>query len=95
MLAITKYVQTFDPKYLTSVPADAGNDRYRAWVSWLRTNNTRLSQSELKSQNNIFLQQMHMDSEAVYLPIGGLTDDQWLNAFLIRIPLNKFVKAIL
>ncbi|MFL1090190.1 hemagglutinin, partial [Mycoplasmopsis synoviae] len=43
---------------------------------------------------DIFLQQMKDDTEAVYLPIGGTTDDKWLNTFLIRIPLTKFVKPI-
>ncbi|MFA7704174.1 hemagglutinin [Mycoplasmopsis synoviae] len=91
MLAITKYVQTFDPKYL-STRTDNG---YRAWVSWMWTNRSALSQRELKQPADIFLQQMKDDTEAVYLPIGGTTDDKWLNTFLIRIPLNKFVKAIL
>ncbi|MFL1043449.1 hemagglutinin [Mycoplasmopsis synoviae] len=94
MKAITKYVQTIDPKYLTSVPASAGNSRYRAWVSWLKTEGVVLKQSELKYPGDVFLQQMHMDSEAVYLPIGGFTDDQWLNTFLIRIPLTKFVRPL-
>ncbi|UBX99375.1 hypothetical protein [Mycoplasmopsis synoviae] len=40
MLAITKYVQTFDPKYL-STKTDNG---YRAWVSWMWTNRSALSQ---------------------------------------------------
>ncbi|UBX98446.1 hypothetical protein K6987_02680 [Mycoplasmopsis synoviae] len=91
MLAITKYIQTFDPKYL-STRTDNG---YRAWVSWMWTNRSALSQRELKQPADIFLQQMKDDTEAVYLPIGGTTDDKWLNTFLIRIPLTKFVKAIL
>ncbi|WP_391516871.1 hypothetical protein [Mycoplasmoides gallisepticum] len=94
MKAITKYVQTFDPKFKTSV----GNDRYQAWVSWMQVedkgNGKVLHQKELKQPADIFLQQMKDDTEAVYLAIGGTTDDQWLNAFLIRIPLTKFVKPL-
>ncbi|ADC31145.1 variably expressed lipoprotein and hemagglutinin (VlhA) family protein [Mycoplasmoides gallisepticum str. F] len=94
MKAITKYVQTFDPKYL-STRTDNG---YRAWVSWMQVedkgNGKVLHQRELKQPADIFLQQMKDDTEAVYLAIGGTTDDQWLNAFLIRIPLTKFVKPL-
>ncbi|MFN3044953.1 hypothetical protein ACK3C2_03960, partial [Mycoplasmoides gallisepticum] len=94
MKAITKYVQTFDPKFKTSV----GNDRYQAWVSWMqvedKNNGKVIHQRELKQPADIFLQQMKDDKEAVYLAIGGTTDDQWLNAFLIRIPLTKFVKPL-
>ncbi|MFN3044448.1 GA module-containing protein [Mycoplasmoides gallisepticum] len=94
MKAITKYVQTFDPKYL-STRTDNG---YRASVSWMQVedkgNGKVLHQRELKQPADIFLQQMKDDTEAVYLAIGGTTDDQWLNAFLIRIPLTKFVKPL-
>nr|WP_263863878.1 hypothetical protein [Mycoplasmopsis synoviae] len=41
------------------------------------------------------MQQVHDDSSAVYFAVNGVTSEGWLNTFLIRIPLNKFVKAIL
>ncbi|WP_225587970.1 hypothetical protein [Mycoplasmopsis synoviae] len=90
MLAITKYVQNFDPKFKTSKTSG-----YQAWVSWLKVEGSILKQEQIRWGNNVFLQQMKDDTEAVYLAIGGTTDDKWLNTFLIRIPLNKFVKVIL
>ncbi|MEJ1834881.1 hemagglutinin, partial [Mycoplasmopsis synoviae] len=32
--------------------------------------------------------------EAVYLPVIGVANNRWLNTFLIRIPLTKFVKPL-
>ncbi|UBX97233.1 hemagglutinin [Mycoplasmopsis synoviae] len=90
MLAITKYIQSFDPKYL-STRTDNG---YRAWVSWMWTNRSALSQRELKQPASIFLQQMKDDSEAVYFAVMGVTSNGWVNTFLIRIPLTKFVKPV-
>ncbi|MFL0973907.1 hypothetical protein ACJOMP_04830, partial [Mycoplasmopsis synoviae] len=44
--------------------------------------------------NKGFLQQVHGDSSAVYFAVNGVTSKGWLNTFLIRIPLTKFVKPV-
>ncbi|MFL1043559.1 hemagglutinin, partial [Mycoplasmopsis synoviae] len=46
-------------------------------------------------RNNVFLQQIQGDTEAVYLPVTALTSDKWLNTVLVRIPLTKFVKPLI
>ncbi|MEX0364287.1 hypothetical protein ABC610_03450 [Mycoplasmopsis synoviae] len=54
MQAIIKYIQTFDPKFKTSVDPNASQSTYRAWVSWMETRerdmqrNPALVQVELK-----------------------------------------------
>ncbi|SYV92778.1 hypothetical protein [Mycoplasmopsis synoviae] len=40
------------------------------------------------------MQQVHGDSTAVYFAVNGVTSKGWLNTFLIRIPLTKFVKPL-
>ncbi|UBM43856.1 hypothetical protein [Mycoplasmopsis synoviae] len=42
----------------------------------------------------MFLQQVHGDSSAAYFTVNGVGDNKWLNTFLIRIPLTKFVKPL-
>ncbi|MFL1058495.1 hemagglutinin, partial [Mycoplasmopsis synoviae] len=34
------------------------------------------------------------DTEAVYFAVSAIASNNWLNTFLIRIPLTKFVKAL-
>ncbi|MFL0973740.1 hemagglutinin, partial [Mycoplasmopsis synoviae] len=46
------------------------------------------------NKNNVFLQQMHSDSSAVYFAVTALTNDKWLNTVLVRIPLTKFVRPL-
>ncbi|MFL1058633.1 hemagglutinin, partial [Mycoplasmopsis synoviae] len=45
-------------------------------------------------RNNVFLQQIQGDTEAVYLPVTAHTSDKWLITVLVRIPLTKFVKPV-
>ncbi|MFL1038950.1 hemagglutinin, partial [Mycoplasmopsis synoviae] len=44
--------------------------------------------------NNVFLQQMKNDTEAVYFAVNAIASNNWLNTFLIKIPLTKFVRPI-
>ncbi|MFL1059809.1 hemagglutinin, partial [Mycoplasmopsis synoviae] len=37
----------------------------------------------------------HGDSTAVYFAVTAITSNNWLNTFLIRIPLTKFVKPLI
>ncbi|MFA7707293.1 hypothetical protein [Mycoplasmopsis synoviae] len=37
---------------------------------------------------------MKNDTEAVYLPVTAIASNNWLNTFLIRIPLTKFVRPL-
>ncbi|MFL1072107.1 hemagglutinin, partial [Mycoplasmopsis synoviae] len=41
-----------------------------------------------------FLQQIKGDTEAVYFAVTAIASNNWLNTFLIRIPLTKFVKPL-
>ncbi|ULL02625.1 hypothetical protein [Mycoplasmopsis synoviae] len=87
--AIQKYVNTFDPKY----PANSISDQKNG-VTWARVENKALKIANLNNPNAVFVQQMKDDSEAVYLPVIGVANNRWLNTFLIRIPLTKFVKPL-
>ncbi|MFL1005815.1 hemagglutinin, partial [Mycoplasmopsis synoviae] len=46
------------------------------------------------NKNNVFLQQIKGDKEAVYFAVSAIASNNWLNTFLIRIPLTKFVRPI-
>ncbi|MFL1038808.1 hypothetical protein ACJOMV_03410, partial [Mycoplasmopsis synoviae] len=46
------------------------------------------------NKNNVFLQQIQGDTEAVYFAVTAIASNNWLNTFLIRIPLTKFVKPL-
>ncbi|MFL0973630.1 hypothetical protein [Mycoplasmopsis synoviae] len=37
---------------------------------------------------------MKNDTEAVYFAVNGVGDNKWLNTFLIRIPLTKFIRPV-
>ncbi|MFL1058769.1 hemagglutinin, partial [Mycoplasmopsis synoviae] len=60
-------------------------------------NNTQLKIGSLNDflwNNKGFLQQVNTDTKAVYFAVIGVTSKGWLNTFLIRIPLTKFVKPL-
>ncbi|MFL1058678.1 hemagglutinin, partial [Mycoplasmopsis synoviae] len=48
----------------------------------------------LSYKNIVFLQQIKGDTEAVYFAVSAIASVNWLNTFLIRIPLTKFVKTL-
>ncbi|MFL1038123.1 hemagglutinin, partial [Mycoplasmopsis synoviae] len=49
---------------------------------------------DLLYNNNVFLQQMKNDTEAVYFAVTAIASNNWLNTFLIKIALSKFVRTI-
>ncbi|UBX98443.1 hemagglutinin [Mycoplasmopsis synoviae] len=91
--AIINYVNKFDPKFPASFVLKT-NGVAIASVQ----NNTQLrigSLNDFLYNNKGFLQQVNTDTKAVYFAVNGVTSQGWLNTFLIRIPLTKFVKPLI
>ncbi|AAZ43622.2 hypothetical protein [Mycoplasmopsis synoviae] len=93
--AVINYVNKFDPKFRAQFVTNAIDG-----VTITKVQNTRelrpgtLDDLVVKNKNNVFLQQIQGDTEAVYLPVTAVTNDKWLNTVLVRIPLTKFVRPI-
>ncbi|UBX97245.1 GA module-containing protein [Mycoplasmopsis synoviae] len=90
--SVINYVNKFDPKYRATFVTDSKNG-----VTITKVQNTKeLRPGTLDdlNGNNVFLQQMKNDTEAVYLPVTAIASNGWLNTFLIRIPLTKFVRPL-
>ncbi|WP_421466775.1 hypothetical protein [Mycoplasmopsis synoviae] len=93
--AVINYVNKFDPKYRATFVTNSING-----VTITKVQNTKelrpgtLDDLVKNDRNNVFLQQMKNDTEAVYLPVTAVTIDKWLNTVLVRIPLTKFVKTL-
>ncbi|WP_318035627.1 hypothetical protein [Mycoplasmopsis synoviae] len=90
--SVINYVNKFDPKYRAAFVTNS-----RDGVTITKVQNTKeLRPGTLDdlNGNNVFLQQMKNDTEAVYLPVTAIASNGWLNTFLIRIPLTKFVKPV-
>nr|WP_224760359.1 hemagglutinin [Mycoplasmopsis synoviae] len=92
---IINYVNKFDPKFRAQFVTNSING-----VTITKVQNTKelrpgtLDDLVKNDRNNVFLQQIQRDTEAVYLPVTALTNDKWLNTVLVRIPLTKFVRPI-
>ncbi|UBX98442.1 hemagglutinin [Mycoplasmopsis synoviae] len=90
--SVINYVNKFDPKYRAEFVTDA-----RDGVTITKVQNTReLRPGTLDdlNGNNVFLQQIKGDTEAVYFAVSAIASNGWLNTFLIRIPLTKFVRPL-
>ncbi|MFA7726396.1 hemagglutinin, partial [Mycoplasmopsis synoviae] len=93
--AVINYVNKFDPKYRATFVTNSING-----VTITKVQNTKelrpgtLDDLVKNDRNNVFLQQIQRDTEAVYLPVTAVTIDKWLNTVLVRIPLTKFVRSI-
>ncbi|UBX97239.1 hypothetical protein K6989_02495 [Mycoplasmopsis synoviae] len=90
--AVINYVNKFDPKFRATFVTNSING-----VTITKVQNTKeLRPGTLDdlNKNNVFLQQIQGDTEAVYLPVTALTNDKWLNTVLVRIPLTKFVRPV-
>ncbi|UBX97923.1 hemagglutinin [Mycoplasmopsis synoviae] len=89
---IINYVNKFDPKFkaafVTSINGVAIASVQNG--TQLRIGNL----NDLLWNNKVFLQQVNGDSSAVYFAVNGVTSEGWLNTFLIRIPLTKFVRPL-
>ncbi|AAZ43645.1 hypothetical protein [Mycoplasmopsis synoviae] len=101
MNAVVNYVNRFDPKYRAMFVTNATDG-----VTWAKVQIQKVkgqkdreelrpgNLEDLLYNNKVFLQQVQDDSNAVYFAVNGVTSKGWLNTFLIRIPLTKFVRPI-
>ncbi|WP_041351907.1 hypothetical protein [Mycoplasmopsis synoviae] len=95
---IINYVNKFDPKF----PAKFVTNSINGVTITKVEKNKKQKREELRPgnledllyNNNVFLQQMHGDSSAVYFAVTALTNDKWLNTVLVRIPLTKFIRSV-
>ncbi|WP_267274382.1 hypothetical protein [Mycoplasmopsis synoviae] len=90
--SVINYVNKFDPKYRAEFVTDSKNG-----VTITKVQNTKeLRPGTLDdlNGNNVFLQQIKGDTKAVYFAVNGVANNRWLNTFLIRIPLTKFVRPL-
>ncbi|UBX97225.1 hemagglutinin [Mycoplasmopsis synoviae] len=89
---IINYVNKFDPKYRATFVTDSKNGVTISNV----TDKVQLRHGTLDdlNKNNVFLQQIKGDTEAVYFAVTAIASNNWLNTFLIRIPLTKFVRPL-
>ncbi|MFA7733451.1 hypothetical protein ABC468_03445, partial [Mycoplasmopsis synoviae] len=90
--SVINYVNKFDPKYRATFVT---NSRDGVTITKVESD-TQLRPGTLDdlNGNNIFLQQIKGDTEAVYFAVSAIASNRWLNTFLIRIPLTKFVKPL-
>ncbi|AQT41487.1 putative phase-variable hemagglutinin [Mycoplasmopsis synoviae] len=93
--AVINYVNKFDPKFRAVFVT---NSRDGVTITKVQSN-TQLRPGTLddlvkNDRNNVFLQQIQGDTEAVYLPVTAIASNNWLNTVLVRIPLTKFVRPI-
>nr|WP_318035609.1 hypothetical protein [Mycoplasmopsis synoviae] len=89
---IINYVNKFDPKFRAAFVTEKNGV---ALTSVQNGTQLRIgSLNDFLYNNKGFLQQVHGDSTAVYFAVNGVTSQGWLNTFLIRIPLTKFVKPL-
>ncbi|UBX98866.1 hemagglutinin [Mycoplasmopsis synoviae] len=90
--AVINYVNKFDSKFSAKFVTNS-----RDGVTITKVQNTKeLRPGTLDdlNNNNVFLQQIKGDTEAVYFTVTALTNDKWLNIVLVRIPLTKFVRPL-
>ncbi|ULL02644.1 hemagglutinin [Mycoplasmopsis synoviae] len=89
--SVINYVNKFDPKYRAAFVTSING------VTITKVQNTKeLRPGTLDdlNKNNVFLQQIKGDKEAVYFAVSTIASNNWLNTFLIRIPLTKFIKPL-
>ncbi|WP_369027515.1 hemagglutinin [Mycoplasmopsis synoviae] len=93
MKSVINYVNKFDPKYRAAFVTEKNGVAIASVQS-----GTQLKIGSLNDflyNNKGFLQQVHGDSTAVYFAVTAIASNNWLNTFLIRIPLTKFVKPLI
>ncbi|WP_406614063.1 hypothetical protein ACJA23_03535 [Mycoplasma corogypsi] len=103
--SIVAYINSFDPKFANQRAYNDNRTVLIDGVSYAETkspatgnqvdndNRPQLRIWNFTPRQNVLrlLQQVKGDTEAVYLPIGAATNQGWINTFLIRIPLSKFI----
>ncbi|MFA7701801.1 hemagglutinin [Mycoplasmopsis synoviae] len=87
--SVINYVNKFDPKYRAQFVTDSKNGVTITKVE----SGTQLRPGTLDDldKDNVFLQQIQGDKEAVYFAVTAVASNRWLNTFLIRIPLTKYL----
>ncbi|MBD5789045.1 phase-variable hemagglutinin, partial [Mycoplasma synoviae GX11-T] len=90
--SVINYVNKFDPKYRAEFVTNATNGVTITKVE--KTKELRPGTLDDLNKNNVFLQQIQGDTEAVYFAVTAIASNNWLNTFLIRIPLTKFIKPL-
>ncbi|WP_052717802.1 hypothetical protein [Mycoplasmopsis synoviae] len=90
--AIINYVNKFDPKFRAQFVTEKNGVALTSVQSGTQLKIRSLN--DFLYNNKGFLQQVNGDSSAVYFAVNGVTSQGWLNTFLIRIPLTKFVKPL-
>ncbi|MFL1043454.1 hypothetical protein [Mycoplasmopsis synoviae] len=90
--AIINYVNKFDPKFRAAFVTEKNGVALTSVQSGTQLRIGSLN--DFLYNNKGFLQQVNGDSRAVYFAVNGVTSKGWLNTFLIRIPLTKFVKPL-
>ncbi|UBX99389.1 hemagglutinin [Mycoplasmopsis synoviae] len=91
---IINYVNKFDPKFPAKFVTNSINGVTITKVEKIKELRPGTLDDLLKNRNNVFLQQIKGDKEAVYFAVTAVTIDKWLNTVLVRIPLTKFVRPI-
>ncbi|AKB11000.1 hypothetical protein [Mycoplasmopsis synoviae] len=98
MQSVINYVNKFDPKFPAAFVTNATNGVALTKVQKDRQKKDRELRpgnlEDLLYNNNVFLQQMKNDTEAVYFAVTAIASNNWLNTVLVRIPLTKFVRPI-
>ncbi|WP_369027524.1 hemagglutinin [Mycoplasmopsis synoviae] len=96
--SVINYVNKFDPKYRAEFVTNSINGVTLTKVQKDRQKKDRELRpgnlEDLLYNDNVFLQQMKNDTEAVYFAVTALTNDKWLNTVLVRILLTKFVRPV-
>nr|AEA01931.1 variable lipoprotein hemagglutinin VlhA [Mycoplasmopsis synoviae] len=90
--AIINYVNKFDPKYRAAFVTEKNGVALTSVQSGTQLRIGSLN--DFLYNNKGFLQQIKGDTKAVYFAVNGVGDNKWLNTFLIRIPLTKFVRLL-
>ncbi|MBD5788804.1 phase-variable hemagglutinin, partial [Mycoplasma synoviae GX11-T] len=90
--AIINYVNKFDPKFRAAFVTSINGVALTSVQNGIQLRIGSLN--DFLYNNKGFLQQVNGDSSAVYFAVNGVTSEGWLNTFLIRIPLTKFVKPL-
>ncbi|WP_169743361.1 hypothetical protein [Mycoplasmopsis synoviae] len=90
--SVINYVNKFDPKYRAQFVTNSINGVTITKVEKIKE--LRPGTLDDLDKNNVFLQQIQGDTEAVYFAVTAVASNNWLNTFLIRIPLTKFVRPI-
>ncbi|WP_052717794.1 hypothetical protein [Mycoplasmopsis synoviae] len=92
--SVINYVNKFDPKFRAQFVTNSINGVTITKVEKIKELRPGTLDDLLSNKNKVFLQQIKGDKEAVYFAVTAVASNNWLNTFLIRIPLTKFVRPI-